>query len=521
MAQGLPRPPECGSRQGASARPQPRPRKFRFGPCRGCGSVRAAALRPGGRRGSAAQKWLAFAEAASKARGDFPDAIAAFDFDRTDERNWLGRSDHSIFFPEIWQREHNRERQAAPSQFHHAPEARTRLARAEAALRSLLKEADANPSSYYAVLALDGDQIGRWLSGERAPAVASVLSPGAVEYFRKHLPGPDTEMWLASPRPLSPSWHLQFSEALANFGLHVARRIVEQVHHGQLIYSGGDDVLAMLPADEAIACAVDLRAAFQGRQADMSAECRRLFRDDAPEGFLWLGPEQVRPGEPTWPLLVPGPRMTVSVGLALGHVKEPLQDMIQEAQKAEKRAKAPPERLVFHRAGPDPAGNGESWKPSDGWNRDALAVTLFKRSGETLRWGARFGSAAFDLLATLRQHFRAPWHAPRQPMPITGRFPYQLAALLGAYEIDEPLSPELRDIALREFDHVVSRQAKKLPDKTAFRHQAERYLDDLIEFSWDRPAKPGLPPCPHVAARSLRPFINLFLLEAFIRRQAD
>lgn len=465
------------------------------------------------------EKWLAFAEAASKARGDFPDAIAAFD--RTDERNWLGRSDHSIFFPEIWQREHNRERQAAPSQFHHPPEARTRLAKAEAALRSLLKEADANPSSYYAVLALDGDQIGRWLSGERAPAVASVLSSGAVEYFRKHLPGPDTEMWLASPRPLSPSWHLQFSEALANFGLHVARRIVEQVHHGQLIYSGGDDVLAMLPADEAIACAVDLRAAFQGRQADMSAECRRLFRDDAPEGFLWLGPEQVRRGEPTWPLLVPGPRMTVSVGLALGHVKEPLQDMIQEAQKAEKRAKAPPERLVFHRAGPDPAGNGESWKPSDGWNRDALAVTLFKRSGETLRWGARFGSAAFDLLATLRQHFRTPWDAPEQAMPITGRFPYQLAALLGAYEIDEPLSPELRDIALREFDHVVSRQAKDLPDKTAFRHQAERYLDDLIQFSWDRPATPGLPPCPHVAARSLRPFINLFLLEAFIRRQAD
>ncbi len=144
---------------------------------------------------------------------------------------------------------------------------------------------------------------------------------------------------------MSPSWHLQFSEALANFGLYAARRIVEEVHHGQLIYSGGDDVLTMLPADEAIACARDLRAAFQGRLAHMSLECRRLFREEAPEGFLWLA--QPKSGEPTWPLLVPGPRMTVSVGLAIGHMKEPLQDMIVEAQTAEKRAKGPAEREVW------------------------------------------------------------------------------------------------------------------------------------------------------------------------------
>ena len=464
-------------------------------------------------------QWLAFTRAASEVREDFPESIAPFS--GTNELRWLEWTDQSVFFPEVWQREQRCHKQGTGEAFFHSAEARQRLAKAETALRALLAEAQRSPASYYAILALDGDQIGKWLSGEKSPDVAKVISPKAAAYFREHVQGVDIEKWLASPRAISPSWHLQFSEALAHFGLFAARRIVEQVHHGQLIYSGGDDVLAMLPADEAIACAVDLRAAFQGRQADMSSECRRLFREDAPEGFLWLGPEQVRPGEPTWPLLVPGPRMTVSVGLALGHVKEPLQDMIQEAQKAEKWAKAPPERLVFHRAGPDPAGNGETWKPSDGWNRDALAVTLFKRSGETLRWGARFGSAAFDLLATLRQYFRTPWEAPKQSMPITGRFPYQLAALLGAYEIDEPLSPELRDIALREFDHVVSRQAKDLPDKTAFRQQAERYLDELVKFSWARPANPGLPPCPHVAARSLRPFINLFLLEAFIRRQAD
>jgi hypothetical protein len=44
------------------------------------------------------------------------------------------------------------------------------------------------PPAYYAVLALDGDQIGKWLGGERTPTVRSVLAPRAVEYFEKSMP---------------------------------------------------------------------------------------------------------------------------------------------------------------------------------------------------------------------------------------------------------------------------------------------------------------------------------------------
>ena len=160
---------------------------------------------------------------------------------------------------------------------------------------------------------------------------------------------------------------------------------IVEAHYGQVIYSGGDNVLAMLPADEAIACAQGLRLAFRGSSKLVEAY-PGLFAKTA-DGFIQLADQNNsnqgdwnrgcrRPAEPSWPLLVPGSKATVSVGLAIGHIKEPLQDMINEAQTAERRAKADPERAVFERH------NKLCWNLNEGWGRDALAVTLFKRSGE-------------------------------------------------------------------------------------------------------------------------------------------
>ena len=440
-----------------------------------------------------------------------PDAISQHS--NTSESRWLEYIEAEVFTARFWQ---NLDPTTAQS-----PEVRA----ANQALADLKKRHKlGEPPAYYAVLALDGDQIGRWLSGEKSPAVREVISARAVEYFSNNIKNADVEKWLKSPRPLSPSWHLQFSEALAHFGLYAARRIVEEIHHGQLIYSGGDDVLAMLPADAAIACALDLRAAFQGNYQSMSEACRRLFRSDAPKGFLWL--QSPKQGEPTWPLLVPGPRMTVSVGLAIGHVKEPLQDMIAEAQAAEKRAKADPEHEVFDHSDKNPAKHSLQWKTNEGWGRDALALTLYKRSGETIRWGAKFDSPAFSLLDLFRQYYRQPWDQPDAEMPISGKFPYRIAELLGKYPAAQPLTSDLLEVAQSEFAWILRQQIRPIgpiksdPELNQLRsdlqHRAAAYLNHLATFSWKRPDQTT----PTDSPRPLREFINLFLTEAFIRRQA-
>jgi len=107
-----------------------------------------------------------------------------------------------------------------------------------------------SPPAYYAILMMDGDHMGRWLSGEMLPKVEAVLHPRGVEYFRQ-LNDSLVERALTARRPLGPACHAAISEALANFALHVVPQIVRQ-HHGFLVYTGGDDVLAMLPTSEAV-----------------------------------------------------------------------------------------------------------------------------------------------------------------------------------------------------------------------------------------------------------------------------
>ena len=460
-----------------------------------------------------------FANAASAARKFFPAAIA--EWNRSNEEDWFRFTDAAVFHTHEWE-------QAII--YCEDVEGKRALAKAMTALQGLLNEFGGAPSKYYAVLALDGDEIGKWLSGERTPRICEVTTGKAADYFRENVKatGVDVEAWLKSPRPLSPSYHLQFSEAMANFGLYCARRIVE-AHHGQLIYAGGDDVLALLPADEAIACALGLRLAFQGSN-ELPKRYPVLFAE-SPDGFFklkdgdWNGGCR-RSAEPIWPLLVPGPRATVSVGLAIGHIKEPLQDMIHEAQLAEKRAKAAPQKEVFDRQ-----SKLKVWKLNEGWGRDALAVTLFKRSGETIRWGTRFDSPAFALLAQLRQFYRAPLDAPGIAMPISGKFPYRVAELLGRYEVDKPLDsePQLRNIVGRELAWAIQQQTWKDTQaeeagsdfrRADFENACLAYLDSLRDFQWDRPAANGRKQRVK-ASRPLREFINLFAVEAFIARTGE
>ncbi len=228
-------------------------------------------------------------------------------------------------------------------------------------------------AGYIAVLALDGDEMGKWISGEKTPKLREILAPEAVNYFMKN-----ASEFLDIQRPLNPSFHLQFSEALGNFSLHTAHRIVEH-HAGRLIYAGGDDVLALLPADRSLDCALALRRAFRGTLDKDSVCDAKLFDcyQDNP-GFLRLKKleffDEARDFgfEPyQYDVMVPGQKLDVSVGIAIGHAKSPLQDLVREAQTAEKRAK-------------------------NDLRRGAVSITIQKRSGEILQWGTKWETTKPD-----------------------------------------------------------------------------------------------------------------------------
>lgn len=326
--------------------------------------------------------------------------------------------------------------------------------------------------NYFAMLALDGDEMGKWISGAKAPRMRHCLAPEAEAYYQSKAPG-----FLDAPRSVTPSWHLQFSEALANFSFHAVRRIVE-AFDGRLLYAGGDDVLAMLPADTALACARALRAAFRGDPTlndlargvvDKSPDrAKRRSDGETPlfdikhEGYLQLHPgSDVGHGaevgllsDPVdFPALVPGPAADVSAGVAIAHFKAPLQDVVRAAQAAEKRAK-------------------------NAYGRAACAVTIMKRSGEINEWGCKWEEQGIELAEAVRDQIARS--------RLSAKFPHRVIELLDPYLTREKVEPDAAfgqavDAILKaEFATACQRQSM-LKGKER-EDQAEKLGDGLQHF---------------------------------------
>ncbi|MCX7887582.1 MAG: type III-B CRISPR-associated protein Cas10/Cmr2, partial [Verrucomicrobiae bacterium] len=300
-------------------------------------------------------------------------------------------------------------------------------------------------------------------SGEVAPLWNEQLAEEAKEYFGKH---EKLKALLQQPRQLSPSYQIHLSEAVANFGLYLAGPIVE-CFDGQLIYAGGDDVLALLPAENALRCARVLRMAFRG-DPQLSDKFEGAIRAREEQwGFVGLSrdPEKLkrlRRFIPVgYPLIVPGKRADISAGIAIGHMHSPLQNLVQAARDAEKRAKKD--------------------EAKGGYGKSAFAVSLFKRSGETIQWGAKWDTAAIELAQCFEDNFG-------EGKPLSGRFPYALADLLRKYDTptrkDGKLEPfrigrngEFDAVAVirKDLEHVVRQRGKNVPE--SFVATANNYLE--------------------------------------------
>ncbi len=229
------------------------------------------------------------------------------------------------------------------------------------------------PSKYYAVLHMDGDHAGKWLSGthDRLTTFGQVFHPKVQEELRK------LDEWkdlMKAQRLMTPALHAAISDALASFALNIVRWVVEQRYTGRVVYAGGDDVLALLPLDQALPAARELRALFSGQIKHEKALVEYAldeslpvdFGDDQASGYL------VYQQTPTKRILLTmGPTATASIGIAIAHHTQPLDAALQAARDAEHDAK-------------------------ELYDRNALCVYLLKRSGEEARVGARWFYAEVD-----------------------------------------------------------------------------------------------------------------------------
>jgi CRISPR-associated protein Cmr2 len=241
------------------------------------------------------------------------------------------------------------------------------------------------PPAYLAVLTMDGDHMGAWLRGDKNPGVDQAIHPKMREYFSRH----GADGLLQARRPVGPALHAAISEALTNFAMRIAPGIVDW-HKGELIYAGGDDLLALLPTETAITCAEELQRAFKG--------IHQGHDDGAPGYFSENGHDR----------LVMGPCATLSAGVAVVHHKEDLRTALELARGAEREAKRRGRNqlhlFVARRSG-ERSGASLGWAECRTMNR---AVQAF-REGASDRWLYKLHAAlpalpmeAFD--AELKRH---------------------------------------------------------------------------------------------------------------------
>jgi CRISPR-associated protein Cmr2 len=208
---------------------------------------------------------------------------------------------------------------------------------------------------YYAVLMMDGDRMGKLINGESLGSTwGSVLHPQLVERLEGKNFDPKFKKfwakWLGEPRLISPAVHAAISEALGDFSIHTVPAIIDQ-YHGRLIYAGGDDVCAVLPASTALHAARDIATAYgQGFvriQPGKQAEAINGALQTGQKGKLGVH-------------LGLGAKISISAGIMIAHHKKPLGSVIDRAHALLNMAK----KEGIH-----------------GEGRNAFALEVDKRSG--------------------------------------------------------------------------------------------------------------------------------------------
>jgi CRISPR-associated protein Cmr2 len=262
------------------------------------------------------------------------------------------------------------------------------------------------------------------------------LSPLPLEPYLAVLVADGDRMGGAISALDTPSKHREFSKTLAKFAEN-AREIVRD-YYGSCVYTGGDDVLAFLPLDMAVVCARKLHDAF-GELWKENANCWGLKNTP-----------------------------TLSVGIAVGHAMEDLEDLLQFGRDAEKMAK----------------------KQSDGETdeRNGLALTIRARGNSEMsireQWKGSHDTPETAPLSELSLDERFLFWADRFANDeIPSKFPYELRSSAKFYEAWE--EGTTLDKAMKfDIKRIFGRKDLKLDKVPHCRERIGQYIESALGGSY-------------------------------------
>ena len=190
---------------------------------------------------------------------------------------------------------------------------------------------DSSPSDWWVMLLADGDGMGGYVSGQKLEKYADYIPPEIKDdpAFKQQF----GDFIDQTQKRMGPATHIGLNRALLDFSNRLVPYLTEQRFCGKVVYSGGDDVMALLPLEDLPGYLRSLRAAWQG-QPDPEGEFACDTSSDAPTGY-WH-PRKTLDGIPNRPLFTMGETATLSAGIIIAHKSVPLPTVLESLWTAEK-----------------------------------------------------------------------------------------------------------------------------------------------------------------------------------------
>jgi len=206
-------------------------------------------------------------------------------------------------------------------------------------LRELVEQAHKNvgfgegsPADWWVIVLADGDGMGKYVSGAKLHKYEGYIIDELVDKTKI-----DDEIWknfIATKKRMGPATHVGLNRALLDFSNRLVPHITEKRFCGKVVYSGGDDVMAVLPLEDLPEYLRALRAAWCGGEDPQN--------EFSSEGGYWHPKSKIE-GIAARPHFTMGENATMSMGIVIAHKSVPLPTVLENLWSAEKeRAKKIP-----------------------------------------------------------------------------------------------------------------------------------------------------------------------------------
>ncbi len=202
---------------------------------------------------------------------------------------------------------------------------------------------DSSPADWWVIILADGDGMGNYVSGKELKKYGSYIEVDAVN---KSIPAFDEKLFnqfLKETKRMGPATHVGLNRALLDFSNRLVPYITEKRFCGRVIYSGGDDVMVVLPLEDLPEYLLSLRAAwsggkdpkqeFENERNGVACESNNQTQEAQTTGYWY--PNQQLEGLPQRPHFTMGREATMSAGVVIAHKSVPLPTVLESLWTAE------------------------------------------------------------------------------------------------------------------------------------------------------------------------------------------